>query len=239
MDERGFKPVETEVPVQGGWVADLAGVLCPTQTELIGLKLLRRRPEWKASEATHENWKAEYDGVNRMLTAVVEVKASRADFRGDKKWSTESPADLSYLAIPNGLIRADEWPEGWGVLAYSESGIRRLRPPIPRHASMIQQLEIVLAIATRRDHNTRYARLRELQQGYRLENGERKTMYRASVIARAFMDIAKAKHGSVAETLDRHQLKNLGGGVMDDLQRLWGVAKPMEWPIPELRSSGT
>jgi hypothetical protein len=46
LDNHGFKPVETEVGVDQGWIADIAGVGCLTQTEYIGLKLLKRPPRW-------------------------------------------------------------------------------------------------------------------------------------------------------------------------------------------------
>jgi hypothetical protein len=47
LDEKGFKPVETEVAVADAWIADIAGSILPTNTELINLKLLKRRPNWR------------------------------------------------------------------------------------------------------------------------------------------------------------------------------------------------
>jgi hypothetical protein len=48
LNRKGFKPVETEVCVEWrhkkAWIADVAGVIAPTQTELIDLKLIRRPP---------------------------------------------------------------------------------------------------------------------------------------------------------------------------------------------------
>ncbi len=42
MDNRGFKPVETEVTVAGGWVADLAGVIVPTRGAAPAARLVQR-----------------------------------------------------------------------------------------------------------------------------------------------------------------------------------------------------
>ena len=39
LDAHGFKPVETEVPVASGWVADVASFVYPTMTEAKKLRL--------------------------------------------------------------------------------------------------------------------------------------------------------------------------------------------------------
>lgn len=44
LDERGCKPIETEVLAAAGWISDLAAVVCPTITELTLLKLIKRKP---------------------------------------------------------------------------------------------------------------------------------------------------------------------------------------------------
>jgi len=54
LDERGFKPVETEVEIARGWVADLASAIFPTPTELINLKLIPHRPDWEAEDEIQE-----------------------------------------------------------------------------------------------------------------------------------------------------------------------------------------
>jgi hypothetical protein len=229
MDERGFKPVESEVgPLsydsnKTGWIADLAGVICPTQTELIELKLLRPRPSWRAPSQDQEAWRASYSALDRVMTALVEVKTSRRDFVGDRKWLLTPPTDLAFLAVPSAMIRQEEWPSGWGILSCADGSVRRLRPPTPSRTTAEQQLGVVLAIATRRDHHTRYARLREFQREQRLQEGEEKTILRAGYIARAFLQIARGEHNSVEEVLDRHRLKRLPFYVMDDLRQLWGI----------------
>lgn len=237
LDERGFKPVETEVgPLSydennTGWIADLAGVICPTQTELIDLKLLRSRPSWKALDEDQKTWRADYKSLDRTMTCLVEVKTSRGDFIGDRKWSLTPPTDLAFLAVPSGMIEREEWPYGWGILAYWEGcGIRRLRPPTPRVTTPEQQFATVLSIAVRRDHHTRYARLREFQRAQRLRDGEDKTIRRAGDIARAFLQIARGEHNNVEEVLDRHQLRKLPYYVLEQLNQLWGAMIPKSEP---------
>jgi hypothetical protein len=236
MDERGFKPVETEVYVERGWVADLAGVIVPTQTELIDLKLLRPRPTWKRPTDEHAAWKAEYDAIDRTMTALVEVKTSRSDFVGDRKWKLPIPTDLAFLAVPSGMVKEEEWPTGWGILSYSNGSVRRLRTPTPTVTTISQQFSVVLEIAVRRDHHTRYARLREQQRERRISDAEAKSIRRASDIARAFLQIARAEHNSVEEVLGRNNIKNLGGFVMEQLENLWGVAQ-VETDTPQLIES--
>lgn len=85
LDEAGFKPVETEVPVCPGWVADLSGVIRPTKTEATRLKLIPPRGPYSRPNAWRE-WCDAFAAIPSLLTAVVEVKTSRSDFIGDHKW---------------------------------------------------------------------------------------------------------------------------------------------------------
>src|ERR1039458_5691991 len=85
LDERGFKPLETEVAVTNRWVADLCGVTSPTQTELIKLGLLSRSPTWKAPRWKRDAWYKMLMALLDIMTCLVEVKTSRSDFNHDKK----------------------------------------------------------------------------------------------------------------------------------------------------------
>jgi hypothetical protein len=251
LDERGFKPVETEVCMprargESGWVADLAGVIDPTQTELIELKLLRRPPSWNKEHSTREGqkhsswdsptraaWKAERRALRRPMTCLVEVKTSRADFVGDRKWLLPQPTDLVYLAIPSGLVKEAEYPAGWGILSYSEAGsIRQLRPPTPVAVDMEKRMEVILSVAVRRDHHTRYARFREFQKIERLEAGERKTLRRMSDLAGVFVQVIRGEHNSVDEILDRERIKNLSAYHRAHLDALWNTNPALEVANP-------
>jgi len=121
---KGFKPVEVEVPVcsyveprfpdsEGvdhltrtrTWRADVAGAIIPTDTEMRLLNV----PGLSESVADRG-----------YLTAVVEVKVSRSDFRKDfgYKWPPAecqftNPANLLIVAYPSGLIHQEELPAGW------------------------------------------------------------------------------------------------------------------------------
>jgi hypothetical protein len=217
MDEHGFKPVETEVTVAAGWVADLAGVIMPTATELIALKLMRRAPKWSQREQRMA-WESECRTLERIMTALIEVKTSRSDFLGDKKWALPPPVTVAYVAVPAGLIGQDEWPDG---------SIKQLRGSSVFTATLEEQLSVTLSIAVRRDHNTRYARLRELQRAKRIQQAEYRIARTAGAIARAMLDILNAKHGTVDLTLDFHNIKCLKSGyVREQLDELWGINVP-------------
>lgn len=224
LEERGFKPVETEVSVCLGWCADLAGVIVPTQTELIDLKLIPRRPSWKAPALDQQAWEQRYKLFDRTYTCMVEVKTSRGDFRGDRKWSLPCPTDLAYLAVPKGMVKLEECPARWGVLEYSDGAMRRLRAPDPYVTTTEEQLGVVLSIAVRRDHHTRYERWREYQKQDRVERAAEKTVSRVSAIARVMEKIVRGEGESVDRVFEYHGIKNMPEYAMERIRPLWGLA---------------
>lgn len=65
------------------------------------------------------------------LTAIVECKAERGDFLSDKKKSfrrnpTAGMGDERYYMAPEGLIKPDELPAGWGLIEVNSRGKARL-----------------------------------------------------------------------------------------------------------------
>lgn len=56
-------------------------------------------------------------------TVGVEIKVSRADFLGDKKWPEYLPyCEKFYFACPAGLIQPDELAKGIGLIWVHEGG---------------------------------------------------------------------------------------------------------------------
>jgi hypothetical protein len=206
MDGHGFKPVETEVTIGRNWVADIAGVIQPTQTELINLKLIKRPPRYPAYgsrdevavgayKRAHELWMADYRLIPQPITAAIEVKTSRADFMRDLKWHRKWRTNLCLLAVPDGIVRDDEWPGGWGRLVYDRTGTRLLRYTPGRLDSVpaVQQLAVVLAVAVRRDHHTRHERLREFNRQLRVDEIDGKTIARLNKAVSFLLEIANGK----------------------------------------------
>ena len=62
-------------------------------------------------------------------SVLVECKATRADFLADKSKPHRAlgMGQRRYFLCPANLIRADEVPEGWGLLYVSGSGCRSVR----------------------------------------------------------------------------------------------------------------
>jgi hypothetical protein len=229
LDERGIKPVETEVTIASGWIADIAGVSCPTETELQDLKLIRRKPKWKKPQEEKDAWQFEASILNRMMTVVVEVKTSRSDFRGDHKWEWPAPADLCWIAAPAGLIAETEKPKDWGLLEYSDKRdcmISRVRPPL-RTTTAEQQRDLIHAVACRRDNQTRYEHINRLRKEYREDDKQRISLTRVQDAMRAALSIARGEHGSVEGALEYHRIKLKGVYQLEmlGLTALWGVAK--------------
>lgn len=235
LEERGFKPVETEVCVwmdrvalpgdgEPCWLADLAGIINPTQTEMIDLKLLRRRPRWGSPE--NDAWELERNALYRNMIALVEVKASRADFRGDRKWKMQIPTDLAYLAIPRGIVQPHEWPAGWGILEYNDGALRCLRPPAVFQISIEERFRQLHAIAVRRDHHTRNARWREMVREHHAEDVERLRISRLRNVASAVLAIANGERDSLEQCLRWHGLRDCPDWLVERLKPLWRIAKP-------------
>jgi hypothetical protein len=247
LNEHGFKPIETEVGIAPGWIADLAAVIQPTRTEAQNLRIVGRKPkypspgqdwtrpripgwygtpEYLAWEQRHKAWEQSYLAIPQPCTCVVEVKTSTSDFRGDRKWTADPVADLSYLAIPAMLIGEADWPDGWGVLLYAEGKCRVGRWAPMRPAMDRQRMDTVLSIAVRRDHNTRYARLRELQRTQRVERNERFNRSRLSDMIRMVADVCEAKHATLDDTISWHASRvRVPEDVRARLEKMWGIAR--------------
>lgn len=235
LDEKGFKPVEEEVYVADKWVADIAGVSYPNQTELINLKLIKRPPPWTydaddivraKEEATYKSWKEIYEAIPSPLTALIEVKTSVGDFRGDRKWTAEWPTNLCYVAMPEGMIEQAEWPLDWGIILTTQDGehVRRAYPSKIRSSCLEQQFKIVSSLAIACDHRTRHARLRELQKSFRAGKAESRTMERISTVINFVEAIAK---GQEVEDARRYYLSydKLPDYLIKRLEELKGRAK--------------
>lgn len=225
LSARGFKPVETEVPICGGWVADIAGPWEPTMTELINAKMLRRRPSYKNVEECAK-WQAEWDEIPALMTGLVEVKTSRADFLSDAKWVKPVPVNLPYLTVPARMIRPDEYPIGWGILEYHESGdvIRTAQLPTIHNVTLEQQRDLIYNVAIRRHHHTEYARHREWQKQMRVRRAEEKQRSKLISLIYAMKAIINADGESAERAFESHGVK-CPEWYLKEARALWGVAR--------------
>ncbi len=183
LDSIGCKPVETEVAIASGWVADVASFWYPTRTEGKKLHLTEKAKSILAIDGSF------YNGFHRVygpgpLTVAVEVKITRADFARDAKWNRPAEAHICALAFPCGVIEPDEIPNGWYGLETSKDGtsLRKVHRHFgcvhPQHPGLV--LDFVAAVAIRRDHRTRYRAMKDWQKAYRARDAEKKRQYSAS-----------------------------------------------------------
>lgn len=225
MDERGFKPVETEVWLGDRWIADLVGVITPTQTELIDLKLIRRAPSYRYTEPlVCQQWEATRDAIPGILTCAVEVKVSRSDFTGDWKWQAPAQTDLRYIAFPRGLMPDYEWPVGWGIIEMSTDGskVLKVHKPTITPQSSDQRLKVTLSLAVRQFNTVRYARQREWQKEVRVEDGARRTVGRVQDAINVVLDVANGRR-TVDEALAGRNIRSkLSDWTRRELEALHG-----------------
>jgi hypothetical protein len=227
LSARGFKPIETEVPIEQGWVADIAAPCDPTPTELIALGLLRRAPRWSQPEA-HKQWKIECDAKLGIMTALVEVKTSRPDFCGDQKWKREQPTNLAYVAVPDEMIREDEYPVNWGVLVFDGEQCRLSRVPNIVSVTAERQRDVIHAVAIRRDHHTRHARMREFRRQACIQQSESVSRTRVFNAVQAVMDIVKGMPVERALATNRIKAKCIPKYYWSELEQLQSLAPQQE-----------
>jgi len=167
--------------------------------------------------------------MQKLMTVLVEVKISRSDFRSDKKWALAIPVNIAYLAVPTDLpLCADEVPASWGILEYraGTEDMRQRRVPIIQDVGADQQRDVIFQIAVRRDHHTRYERMREFRRGIVAVQNKDISRTRMQDATRAVMSILEGKHGSVEGALSWHGVKHLRDDDLERLQTLWALKTP-------------
>lgn len=98
---------------------------------------------------------------------LIECKVSRSDFKADKdkRWrriAAEGMGDHRYFAAPEGILKPEEIPGGWGLLEITERCINTLKLPEkqPKNArselvfltSVIRRLQLSTAVYALAEH---------------------------------------------------------------------------------------
>lgn len=93
-------------------------------------------------------------------SAVIEVKTSHSDFLADKKkfWRSQKAEDMEMQAgmrrwylCPEGVIKPEELPEGWGLLWWDGKKIKHIVPPTIFHKNTSRADMIILTSILRRE----------------------------------------------------------------------------------------
>lgn len=177
----GCKPIETEVPVASGWIADVAGFTYPTMTEMKMGKILKRvilmNPLCGSDYRS-----AEFITTRHLfpLTAICEIKISIADFKKDyERKFKHTVANLNYLVIPKSIQDTIEpiineghsWKRDWSLIICSDNGEKILKCEIPYicGVGVGETIDIIANIAIRRCHRTQYSFNRAMLKAYRAD----------------------------------------------------------------------
>jgi len=234
LDNIGAKPVETEVPIDRGWVADLAGAWCPTRTEAQMQGLIPRSvrfsgENWDRHEQRREEREKAFDALPAPITIAHEVKVSRGDFRGDKKWDRPWPANMCVLSIPDGMLKPEEYPAGWWILLHSTKAgtLRKVeRRGEIRAVADSDRMWFIHQVGLRCDHRVRNQRWRDLQKSHRNTENENVNRERMHRLARVMVDIVNARFASIDETLGYHLRRpDISSWLRDELTPLYGLAR--------------
>ena len=93
----------------------------------------------------------------KFLKIAYEIKVSRADFARElKDRSKRRPAELlaneCYFVTPAGLVKPDEVPEGWGLVAQTKGGLRKTKHAKYREADVTSELFVASLARRSADH---------------------------------------------------------------------------------------
>lgn len=179
---RGYKPIETEVGVFNGWIADLASYVYPTNTELKKIKILNREERSGQKILSTDDALRYFErryGVG-PFTAIVEVKISKTDFKKDLDFKFAGrvfPAHFCYLAYPSKLDV--ELPKGWIGLLLNDDCDRVVKVKHAHYDVIHPQpqgdiIDLIAAIGIRRHHRTVYAEQRAWIKAFRAKEDDSK-----------------------------------------------------------------
>lgn len=235
FDACGFKPVETEVCIASGWIADIASFVYPTPTEAKKLRLNHR-----FGNDPNYNW---YDDLHSrygyMYTGIVEVKVTRSDFLKDleTKFNNSPPAHLAFIAFPTGMIEEREIPIGWMGLKCSKDGSKLVKrvgwgKVHPRHPG--DTIDFIAQVAIRRDHRTRYEFMRSLMRAYRATEKEGRKTYKLSSVIQVIASWVKggaykSHFPNLKEALESQNIK-CPGYIENDLKLIESLKYEKEAP---------
>jgi hypothetical protein len=91
---------------------------------------------------------------SRGESILVEVKVSRADFHADKAKVFRRDEDhgvgtLRYFAAPAGVLKPEDMPDGWGLLAIHQYQVRELVAPAIKAANRVNEVAMLVSAIRR------------------------------------------------------------------------------------------
>ncbi len=229
LDGIGCKPVETEVEVQRGWIADVASYWYPSSTEAKKLWLDKRAAELLGVDS-RDHYRCQFlprTYGHGPFSVLVEVKTSQSDFQRDKKkWLALPPASICFVAYQRGLIEKEDIPEGWYGLETSMDASKLLRVHRhkgdchPQHPGLL--VDFIAQVGIRRDHRTRYAAHRAFFRSHNAEQRERDVRFSAAGLLQGLHEWIKG---------DGYRSTQSAAELMSEI----GVKKPPKYCVEAIR----
>ncbi len=136
----------------------------------------------------------------RFLKVAYEIKVSRADFAREmadplKRESAERLADECWFAMPVGLVKPDEVPEGWGLIEMVSNGLRVKKRAKQRKVETLSMPFIASLARRSSDPEPELPKAVWLYAGKEMDEGEMvKTLHE-----RASWEIVQARRKALAE----------------------------------------
>lgn len=237
LDKIGAKPIEAEVSITSGWIADLAGIWSPTRTEAADQHLIPRALPWKSERGARAKRSRErnklYHAIPDTISIVHEVKVTRSDFRRDHKWAQHSPADMRVLSIVPGIAKEEEWPEGWWILLHDATTgavikVARRAPLTP--VTCAQRFRVLMQVSLRRHNRTQYAYIKEITRHQNDQENDRINRVRFTYMARLMRAVHAGEQQTLEECVARHMGRRwkIPADLMEDLSAIHRKAKQDE-----------
>jgi hypothetical protein len=155
-----------------------------------------------------------------VVIRIYEVKISRGDFQRDifeGKYKSYLPfCNYLYFAIPSGLLKKEEIPEGCGLVTYSDKGWRAVKSPVKREISISQDFMLCLLMKGYQDD---YARYRDLEKKRLGKNWEYKGLADAAQEfgLKLSYDIAHSQHYAERAKVLREEIEKIAMREFNDL----------------------
>ena len=109
-------------------------------------------------------------------SVLVECKVSRSDFLSDKdkffrRQEDYGMGDKRYYAVPAGLIKSDELPDGWGLLEVDRYHVREVVEPKHKEANKRRECLMLMSALRRLEIGTAVFVIQEEKQDARSGEG--------------------------------------------------------------------
>lgn len=93
-------------------------------------------------------------GWSGSTSVVIECKVSRSDFHADKNKSfrrceDQGMGDYRFFAAPEGVLKPEDIPDGWGLLEVGKQHVRHVMPCVRKLANKTCEVTMLVSAIRR------------------------------------------------------------------------------------------